>query len=316
MIHSSVNDLAQMVRMLMIEETEIVSELVWDEKLPEVIFVSEQIYLLKRQHDDFVRLYCADNTKRKIFVMFSAEAVYPDLNLFDYIISFDRQIESERYNRIPIWKFYGNSVLHRENTLSEEIAHKMFHEKKFCNFLYSNGNAHEMRDKLYLALGTYKKVDSLGKWKHDTDILEMDRCNDWRIEAIKVKKHYRFSIACENAIFPGYTSEKILSSFQAHSIPIYWGNPVLKYDYNEEAIIYVNDFSSAEELVDRVAEIDSCEEKWVSIVTKPWRTIEQIETSNREFENYKRFVANILINKEICRPLGYWNDIYKKFWLK
>ena len=42
---------------------------------------------------------------------------------------------------------------------------------------------------------------------------------------LRMKKPYKFSIAFENAWYPGYTSEKIVTSMLAGTIPIYWGNP-------------------------------------------------------------------------------------------
>ena len=55
---------------------------------------------------------------------------------------------------------------------------------------------------------------------------------NWMESSVEQKSYYKFTIAAENAAFPGYTSEKLMTSFQAHSIPIYWGNRDVVDEFN------------------------------------------------------------------------------------
>jgi hypothetical protein len=63
-----------------------------------------------------------------------------------------------------------------------------------------------------------------------------------------VMRHYKFAIVYENAIFPGYLSEKIFDAFFAGCVPVYLGAPdVLKY-LPAETFVDRREFSNNEEL--------------------------------------------------------------------
>ena len=72
-------------------------DLVWDDKAPEILFVSEWIYYKKEAFEQFRELY--DIAKIKILLAF--EAISPDWNLFDYAIGFDNHLHyGDRFIRI------------------------------------------------------------------------------------------------------------------------------------------------------------------------------------------------------------------------
>jgi len=55
---------------------------------------------------------------------------------------------------------------------------------------------------------------------------------------------YMFSIAHENASYPGYFTEKILDCFATGTIPIYWGDPEIGRVFDTNGIIMIdNNFS-------------------------------------------------------------------------
>lgn len=62
-----------------------------------------------------------------------------------------------------------------------------------------------------------------------------------------MKKPYKFSIAFENAWYPGYTSEKIVTSMLAGTIPIYWGNPDISREFNSASFINCHDFPTLDD---------------------------------------------------------------------
>lgn len=317
MIHSWVNNLSEMISYLKIDDQDTISKMTWDAESPDYIFVTEQIYMWKEQLDDYMRLRMSDKSDNAVWIMMCGEAVYPDFNLFDYAICFDNSISEERVGRIPLIAFFGSSIQAINEVPSYDLAEMFYSQKtKFCNFMYSNGNSHPMRDTLFHEISKYQFVESTGRHLHNTDINEEDKNPNWRIESINVKSNYRFSIACENAIFPGYTTEKLLSSFQAHTIPIYWGNPHVKDEYNSEAFIDVQDYDSIDELVEHIAEIDSDIHKWCEYITKPWITTEQLKKVSDDMRKYQAFISRIFAcEKEdaIRRPRGFWPGVYEQF---
>lgn len=130
-----------------------------------------------------------------------------------------------------------------------------------------------------------------------------------------MKSNYKFSIASENATYEGYTSEKLLTSFMAHTVPIYWGNPYAAEEYNPEAFIRCNDYSDFDDVVRRVREIDTNDELWAHIVSQPWQTEEQRRASQKRYESCREFIAHIFtqpLKAAKRRPAGTWPQIYER----
>lgn len=138
-------------------------ELIWDEENPEILFATELINFQLKYYNKFCKLY----PKVQIKVMFGREAVEPDFNFFDYAVGFDDNlIFGDRFIRlVPPQELWPNFIFNRENDIKtkEEALQELKNKKGFCNFLYSNPNAHPMRDQLFYAISKYKRVDSLGK---------------------------------------------------------------------------------------------------------------------------------------------------------
>ena len=90
-----------------------------------------------------------------------------------------------------------------------------------------------------------------------------------------MKKPYKFSIAFENAWYPGYTSEKIVTSMLAGTIPIYWGNPDISREFNSASFINCHDFPTLDDAAAYVQKVDEDDNLWCEIMSRPWKTPEQ-----------------------------------------
>ena len=112
----------------------------------------------------------------------------------------------------------------------------------------------------------------------------------WSELSRMIKSKYKFSIASENARYKGYTSEKLLTSFEAHTVPIYWGNPYVTEEFNPEAFVNCMDYESFDEVVKRVKEIDEDDDLWAYMVSRQWQTDEQKKSSEQLFVRYLRFI--------------------------
>ena len=176
-----------------------------------------------------------------------------------------------------------------------------------------------MRDQLFYSISKYREVDSLGKHLHNVDVKESRTSNDWRKQSIELKSKYKFAISSENASYEGYTSEKLLSSFQAHTVPIYWGNPDIETECNEKAFINGNKFKNLNELVEYIKFIDENDEKWCEIVAQPWMTVEQEKRAKVEIEAYYQSISKLINNStsELLRiPEGTYPNRYREFFLE
>jgi len=312
-IHPRIKGLERTIEYLHIGSLPLAKELVWDDEHPEYIFVSEHIYLNWYCYSKFKK---ADKSAVLIYV--AGECIAPDLNVFDYAVTFDNKLsDHDRVFRMPTMLYFSKSIINDYNQMTESMVQQELERKtKFCCFIYSNGKAHPMRDRIFYVLSDYKRVESLGRHLKNT-ILGIELCsNDWRSRSITLKSMYKFSIAAENASYCGYTSEKLLTSFQSHSVPIYWGNPDIAEEFNPEAFINVSDFNSYEEFISRIREVDEDDELWKKIVCAPWQTESQIRKQKEQESTYYQFMEHIFYQKysEAKRvPAGTYPTQYEYF---
>jgi len=284
--------------------------LVYDETAPEYLIVSEHLYA------DAVRLrrFFELNDGRRIVVYHNGEAVFPDMNLFDYAYVFDRSASlGDRFCRIPTSVYFDVDERFGPRTTvdpDEELAHKT----GFCNFIYGNPHAHPRRDQLFHLLGGYRRVDALGPHLNNCGNRPTRTDADWHRKLVAAKRPYKFSIASENAAYAGYVSEKLTSSFRAHTVPIYWGDPTVAEEYNPEAFVNANGMSDAE-VVEAVRRIDGDDALWKRMVAAPHQTPEQVRRSEEDFERVRAFSRRLFdarpAEAKKRAPTGYWNGIYR-----
>lgn len=280
---------------------------------PDYIIASEMIYYnsnLAKKFNSLIR-----NNPNAIRIFRNGECISPDFNIFDYAIVFDRYLTNgDRVCRIPFTRYFASSLLVDQETISykKEIPKK----QKFCNFIYSNGNAHPKRDELFYELSKYKRVDSLGKYLNNTGVRSTRHSTDWRRLSIELRQDYKFSIAAENAIFPGYVSEKLISCLQAGTIPIYWGDPTVGKDFNTKSFINCHEYNTIDEIVERVSEIDNDDVLRLEIAMQPWMTEEQVAEMQNADTKYIEFVSNIFM-KDLDQArrigLGYHPSRYSEW---
>jgi len=87
--------------------------------------------------------------------------------------------------------------------------------------------------------------------------------HSWRGEVddkFDVLKKYRFSICFENSIFDGWITEKIIDSFCAGCVPVYWGAPDITNYIPKDTFIDFREFNSYKELDEFLKKMD--EKTW------------------------------------------------------
>lgn len=315
-LHPWMEDVTGIVKLLHIKDEKIINRLEYDIEEPNIVIATEHIYRSRRLFYQFSQYY---KDGKALLVFLGGEAVYPDLNLFDYVIGYSKKlVDNDRISRIPPNLFFENTldICEFKNGLSYEEAQACFLNRKFCNFLYSNPYAHPMRDKLFYEISKYKQVEAIGKHLNNTGVQSTREEKNWGLLSVGLKSDYRFTIASENAYFEGYTSEKLLSTFMSHSIPIYWGNPDVAEEYNEKAFINCNKYSDFEVIVAKIKELDNNGELWAKMVSEPWQTKSQEEQMKKEIKEYEAFINKVFSYESLRRfrrPLGTFIDLYNKF---
>ncbi|MFA5997329.1 MAG: glycosyltransferase family 10 [Candidatus Paceibacterota bacterium] len=204
-----------------------------------------------------------------IKIFYTGENISPNFNLCDYAISFDHLTFEDRHYRLPLYLikvFYnkdeiqlvGNDYLNKSDLFTKnELAHKT----GFCSFVYSNYRAEEQRKIIFDKLSEYKKVDAGGGYLNNIG----GRVNN----KLEFEMKHKFSIAFENSSRSGYTTEKIVSSLVAKTIPIYWGNPNIGNEFNTKRFINCHDYASFDEVLVKVKELDNNDELYIKMLNEP-----------------------------------------------
>lgn len=195
-----------------------------------------------------------------IRIFFTGENYCPDFNVCDYAFGFDHMEFEDRYLRFPLFYLYEEDL---KLALKKHETGKEILEKKtgFCSFVYSNQNADPFRTEFFERLCEYKKVDSGGRLLNNIGEMVGNK--------LEFEKTHKFSIAFENSSHNGYGTEKILQSFAAKTVPIYWGNPKIDQDFNEKSFINCHRFASLEEMLLEVERIDKDDSLYLKMLQEP-----------------------------------------------
>jgi len=220
-----------------------------------------------------------------IKVYFSGENDVPDFNLCDYAIAFHHITFEDRYFRLPLYTLYKcfEKISDTEFNLNNTSA---LLNRKFCNFVVSNSKgADPIREEFFRKLCDYKKVDSGGRYLNNIGQPVSDK--------LEFIREYKFTIAIENSSASGYTTEKIVEPFAAHSIPVYWGNPNVHLDFNKKAFINITDFKDIDAAIQEIIRLDSNDQAYIDMLSETCFTEDQ-KNFHGWMESFDTFICKIM----------------------
>ena len=271
-----------------------------------------------------------------IRIFIAGEHVSPCFDICDYAMGWDDITFGDRYIRrfqpgtnisdrgedflrallkhkpieyLPVEKkVYGERIYNDEEKY--EVKYPSIEEKKFCNFIYTNGNADKIRREFFEKLNKYKKVDSIGKYLNNVGYTIGKGIQD-KFEA---QKKYKFSIAFENESGLDYTTEKILDAFITGTIPIYWGNPNIGNEFNEKAFINCHSFENFDEVIELIKKIDNDDQLYNEYITQPIFNDNSLPAS-MNIESGKKFLFSIFDQdiEKAKRRNDWWINTILKF---
>jgi hypothetical protein len=232
-------------------------------------WLSERYELrLDRRDPDFVIHSCFGREVLKhhaVRIGWLGENLQPDFNVSDYAMGFGRIAFSDRYRRVPLYRWYfpeyeslfdADRSVRRVNGY-EESARK----SRFCTVVVSNASRGDVFERLIHSLSAYRRVDSGGQWRNNVRGPVKDK--------LAFVSQGKFHIAFENSSTPGYVTEKIMHAFAARTIPIYWGAPDVAEDFNPKAFINCHEYASMDEVVERVRELDRDDAAYAAMLEEP-----------------------------------------------
>jgi len=195
-------------------------------------------------------------------IFLTGEDVTPNMRRCDAAISFRHDISSPRHMRIPNWVQRMNLTGVSPRSLLSAQRPPVSRGDRFCLFLYTHRVA--LREAFCRRLAERCPVDAPGR-----SLNNMPAIGSGIGDKLALQSRYRFTIAFENASSPGYTTEKIVESFCAGSLPIYWGDPLVHRDFNRDAFLNLADFPSQDALVETVLALDQDERSWRDRMQQP-----------------------------------------------
>lgn len=245
--------------------------------------------------------------KDAVIIFVQYENVFPDFYCYDYCIGANHALH------------YGNRYFYMNSMLIANVTRKAFDlmakkhqsvtedltKRKFCAITAGNFlNAARQREDYFHFLSNYKKVDSGGKSLNNVGGPVKDK--------LEFESQYKFVIAFDN-VENGFVQEKIGMAFAAKTIPIYWGNPNVTEIYNEKAFINCHAYNSFEEVVERVRELDTDDEKYLSMLREPALLCEKsLEQWEDELEEFLASIIEQPKVKAIKRRNEMWSGIMQE----
>ncbi len=197
-------------------------------------------------------------------IYFTEECWMPDFNRCDYGLSFFH-LDNPRHFRLPNYvPMTAPHSLHKNAGDAQAILQS---KTKFCAFVvgYADKTVQHRTD-FFHQLSRYKHVDSGGKGLNNIGA-PIPAGYDQKIAFLQP---YKFHICFENNSKPGYTSEKIVQAMQAHTIPIYWGDPLVHQHFNPNSFLNLANFTSEAALIEKIKELDQNDAAYIEMMRQPW----------------------------------------------
>ena len=143
---------------------------------------------------------------------------------------------------ITLYKTLNQQWIDYGKTLTLENLYQR--KPKFCCFIVSNPACWQ-RNEFFQMLNTIKPIDSMGRLFHNVDFVVPARHD--KKAYYELISQYRFMIVFENNSLAWYHTEKIYNAFQSHTVPIYWGDPLIMKTYNKNTFINVSNCENNKE---------------------------------------------------------------------
>ena len=239
-------------------------------------FVNSQLpWLTERLKDNFILEINSPNPDYLIYNVYNQEDLtennrnidairialfteneYPDMNTADYFLANYHVNYFDRYFKMNIffWENFKEIDAKRLEVLKSPIR------KKFCAAVISNcGSVYSFRLRFIDKLGNnYKKVDMGGGCNHNINRRVWNK--------IEFLNEYKFSIAMENSRGDGYLSEKIVDSFRAGTIPIYYGDYLVDEFINPKTYILIRGDKDIDTKIEYIKKIDNDDKLYMEIM--------------------------------------------------
>lgn len=207
----------------------------------------------------------------KVRIMIQGENLVPEYNLVDYSICQYpvKYLDRNCYFPCGIEAFTSGQTQFRELQDKDRNYPDDFLKTKefFASFIASHDSEYNIRGDFFKALNQRKRVESVGSYLNNMpDGQTVDWLDGSKIEFLKKCK---FSLCFESTKHEGFITEKIVEAFYADTIPVYYGSSNIKEIFNPKAFIDISDYSSFDDAIDRILEIENNDELYLEMLRQP-----------------------------------------------
>ncbi len=222
-----------------------------------------------------------------IRILFTGENFAPDFNVFDYAITSDNIQFDDRFYRFQQFNSSGWAI--EASTKHLDVPNDFLEQKKyFCDFIYKNSQGQPAREQMFHKLNAYRRVESGGTWLNN---MPDGKVIGWPVEKQDFQKLCKFTIAFDSMRYPGFITEKITNAFMNRTIPIYLGAPDAEQIFNTKAYINCAEYSSLDEVVERVKYLDTHDDAYMEMMRQP--AFKDPNFAQDTYDGLVRFVCNI-----------------------
>lgn len=204
-------------------------------------------------------------------VFLTGENFEPRMDDTEFAITFSALVDHPNHLRLPLWVYENRAwgypperLIKEPNMDWEEIADR---KSRFCNFVYAHPV--EFRDFAFRSLSRYRQIDSAGSHLNNLGGRLVPHLPNRTAGKVGFFGAYKFTLAIENMIWPGYQTEKLVDPMYAASVPIYMGDPMARRTFDPNSYIDLMSFSSSKEMFEFVAEVDNNRELYLRLLSAP-----------------------------------------------
>ena len=205
-------------------------------------------------------------------VFITGENFEPDMANCEFAITFSSLADHPNHLRLPLWVYEGrgwgyrpDGLVKRADTDWEKISDG---KTGFCNFVYLHDVPY--RDAIFRLFNHYKRVDAAGRCQNNMNAWTVPYAPDRVTGKVEFFRRYKFTLAIENTIWPGYMTEKLVDPMFANSVPIYVGDPQASRSFDPSSYVDFTRFASMREMLEFVREADNDRDLYMKLLSVPW----------------------------------------------